>query len=196
MKLLKITMLLAAGAVLGCMASGIPVTAQDPPESSSPLGSPFADRTNTGAGWIGTPLILDPTDLALGTSVQFNRMPTSGELHDLHLVTALKNVVITLPAWPAEYARLDVLRNVPHDATVWVILPGYPETRGAAEAWNMLDARVRVVVVVSEAPWQTGQVSDLNSMRHLARVIAQIDEPSRRGFERLQRPLSFRKVIL
>ena len=32
-------------------------------------------------------------------------------------------------------------------------------------------------------------------MRYLERVIAQMDEPSRIGFDRLQRPLSFRKVV-
>jgi hypothetical protein len=32
-------------------------------------------------------------------------------------------------------------------------------------------------------------------MRNLERVIAEMDEPSRAGFERLQRPLSFRKVV-
>jgi hypothetical protein len=38
-------------------------------------------------------------------------------------------------------------------------------------------------------------VSDLNSMRGLERVVAQMDDPSRTGFERLQRPLSFRKLV-
>jgi hypothetical protein len=32
-------------------------------------------------------------------------------------------------------------------------------------------------------------------MRALDRVIAEMNEPSRYGFERLQRPLSFRKVM-
>jgi hypothetical protein len=32
-------------------------------------------------------------------------------------------------------------------------------------------------------------------MRNLERVIAEMDQPSRAGFERLQRPLSFRKVV-
>jgi len=38
-------------------------------------------------------------------------------------------------------------------------------------------------------------VADLNGMRGLERVIAEIDDPSRAGFERLQRPLGFRRVM-
>jgi hypothetical protein len=38
-------------------------------------------------------------------------------------------------------------------------------------------------------------IDDLNLMRGLERVIAEMDDPQRGGFERLQRPLSFRKVI-
>lgn len=195
MRILHTTMLLVVGAVLGCMASGVPITAQDAEEPQSPLGSPFADQTTGGAGWIGTPLIIDRMDLSIGTTVHFDRMPTEGELYDLRLVTALKHVVITLPAWPADYARLDALRSVPREADVMVILPGYPESRAAADIWNAIDARLRIILIVNEPPWRSGMVSDLNAMRSLDRVIAQLDEPSRRGFERLQRPLSFRKVV-
>jgi len=38
-------------------------------------------------------------------------------------------------------------------------------------------------------------IANLNEMRSLERVIAQMDTPSRQGFERLQRPLSFRKLV-
>jgi hypothetical protein len=34
-----------------------------------------------------------------------------------------------------------------------------------------------------------------NIMRSLERVVAEMNEPSRSGFEQLQRPLSFRKVV-
>jgi hypothetical protein len=37
-------------------------------------------------------------------------------------------------------------------------------------------------------------VQDLNTLAALERVIAEIDPPDRRGFELLQRPLSFRVV--
>jgi hypothetical protein len=38
-------------------------------------------------------------------------------------------------------------------------------------------------------------VANLNELRALERVIAEMDQPSRSGFERLQRPLSFRKIV-
>ena len=78
---------------------------------------------------------------------------------------------------------------------VIVVLPGYPPNRAAAQAWNYVGARLRIVAVVPGAPASSTIIGDLNTMRGLERVIAQMDEPSRSGFERLQRPLSFRKVM-
>jgi len=75
------------------------------------------------------------------------------------------------------------------------VLPGYPPSREAAEAWNLVNARLRMIVVVTTPPPSIGVVGDLNTMRGLERVIAELDQPSRSGFERLQRPLSFRKVV-
>ncbi len=190
----KMTALFAAGILAGCMAAGPPLTAQAPSEPASPLGSPFADR-RAGFGSIAYPLLLDRTDLRLGTTVQFTRMPSLSELHDLTNVTALQHVVIVLPTWPDEYAPLEVLNQLPQEADAIVVLPGYPPTRAAADAWNLLGARVRLVVVVTEPPPSAVVVSDLNTMRPLERVIAQMDDPRRTGFERLQRPLSFRKLV-
>ena len=51
------------------------------------------------------------------------------------------------------------------------------------------------MVVVPGPPPSIDAVTSLNQMRGLERVIAQMDQPSRVGFERLQRPLSFRKVM-
>ena len=85
----------AAGAFLGCAAGSPPLTAQ-PPATSSPLGSPFADR-RAEFGSIAWPLILDRTDFRLGTTVQFTRIPTLIELHDVTNVLALQHVVIALP---------------------------------------------------------------------------------------------------
>ena len=183
----------AAGALLGCAAGSPPLTAQ-PPEPSSPLGSPFADRRG-GFGSIAYPLLLDRTDFRLGTTVQFTRVPTLTELHDLQSVPALQHVVLTLPHWPAEYAALDVLNQLPQETDMIVVLPGYPPTREAANAWNLVQARLRLVIVVTEPPPSVNVIADLNSMRSLERVIAQMDDPRRTGFERLQRPLSFRKLV-
>ena len=184
----------AAGVIAGCMAGGPPLTAQSPPPPPSPLGSPFADR-RAGFASIAYPLLLDRTDLRLGTTVQFTRMPGAGELHDLSQLPALQHVVIALPAWPPEYASLDALNQLPVESDAIVVLPGYPPSRSAVDAWNLLGTRLRIVIVVTEAPPSAVVISDLNSMRSLERVVAQMDDPRRTGFERLQRPLSFRKLV-
>ena len=182
----------AAGALLGCAAGSQPPAAEPPP--SSPLGSPFGDP-RAGFASIAYPLLLDRTDFRLGTTVQFKRMPTVVELHDLANVPALQHVLITLPSWPLAYAPLDVLNQLPPDSDVIVVLPGYPPGRASAEAWNLVQTRLRIVVVVPGEPPNINVVADLNEMRGLERVVAQMDEPSRTGFERLQRPLSFRKLV-
>ena len=187
--------LLVLAALTGCAAAGgagSPGAAVPPAAArSSPLGSPFADHP---AG-IGTPLILDRTDLRIGTTVSFSRMPSEGEMHDLQQVPALQHVVLALPAWPSEYAPLEVLNRLPEEADAIIVLRGYPPTRASAEAWNYVRTRLRIVLLVPGPPPNVGVIVDLNAMRGLERVIAEMDEPSRAGFERLQRPLSFLKVM-
>ena len=90
---------------------------------------------------------------------------------------------------------LDVLNQIPAETDVIVVMPGYPPSRQAAEAWNLVQARLRIVVVVSDPPPSAAVASELNEMRGLERVVAQMDDPRRSGFERLQRPLSFRKLV-
>jgi hypothetical protein len=116
-------------------------------------------------------------------------------MQDLVFVSGVARAVVVLPAWPAEYAALEGLRLAPEGVEVFVVLPGYPPSRGAADLWNLLGAPVRIVLLVRGAPPDPGMILDLNRMRNLDRVIAEMDEPSRAGFERLQRPLSFRKVM-
>lgn len=196
MRSLPIALLVATGALAGCTAAGPPLVASPGAEAARPpmLGSPFADR---GASIFaaGMPLIIDRTDLRIGTTVEFRRVPTAGELNDLTLVSGFIRLVLALPAWPGEYAALEVLNRLPEETDVVVVLPGYPPSRAAAEAWNLLGARARIVVVVPGPPPSAAVIADLNSMRGLERVIAQMDEPARSGFERLQRPLSFRKLV-
>ena len=196
MKRLAIAVPFALGLVAGCMAASPP---PDPrsgaPESSGPLGSPFA-RAAGGAPDGAVPLLIDRTDLRIGTTVHFSRVPSRTELHDLSLVPGLAHVVLALPAWPAEYANLQELDALPPESDLIVILPGYPPSRAAAEAWNQVgNPRLRVIAHVRTPPPSFGVVADLNGMRGLERVIAEIDDPSRGGFERLQRPLGFRKVM-
>ena len=176
----KIAALLAAGMVAGCMASGPPLTAGDS-STASPAGQP--------------PLILDPVDLRLGTTVQFQRLPTASEINDLRQMRALVHVVISLAEWPTELNAVSALSQVPEEADVIVILPGYPPSRAALELWNYFGGRVRMVLLVSGPPEGSVMIDELNATRHLDRVIAQMDTPTRVGFERLQRPLSFRVVM-
>lgn len=184
-----------AGALAGCMASGPPLGAQSPAgEPRSPIGSPFSDR-NIGVNALGTPLIIDRTDLRIGTTIQFSRIPTVGELHDAAQLPGLAHIVLSLPYWPTELEGLQALDQTADETDVIVVLPGYPPNRAAAQVWNYINARLRIVAVVPGAPPSSAVVGDLNTMRGLERVIAQMDEPSRSGFERLQRPLSFRKVV-
>lgn len=174
----------------GCAATGpAPSSSPAEPAPAGPLGSPFGDRQAQAALY---PLLLDRGDLSLGTTVQFARMPSLSEISDLGEVAGLRHVVITLDRWPAEFAPLQVLESLPAESDAVIVLPGYPPSRGAAEAWNMVNARLRLVMVVRDPPPSAAVVADLNNLRSLERVIAELAVPARSGFERLQRPLSFR----
>lgn len=161
---------------------------------ASPLGSPFAE-TQARANALDTPLMIDKTDMRIGTTVQFRHIPNASELHDLSQLPGLARLVLSFEAWPAEYAPLQVLNQAPEGVEVVAILPGWPPNRAAVDAWNYLQVRLRVIVIVPGPPASIDMVTNLNQMRGLERVIAQMDDPSRQGFERLQRPLSFRKLI-
>jgi hypothetical protein len=193
----KVFSIFALGVLAGCMAAAPPMSSGPSgasAEPSSPLGNPFTSPKvgNLTRSW---PLILDRADVTLGTSVYFNRLPTASELHDLDTVMGVQNVVIALPGWPTDAGQLEQLAQINPEATGIVILPGYPPSRQAAEVWNIIPARMRIVVLVDGPPVSSTIFGDLNAMRGLERVIAEMDVPSRAGFERLQRPLSFRKVI-
>lgn len=183
MNTLKVAALLTAGMVVGCMASGPPLTAED---TSHPAAA---------TGGAPLPLVLDTSDLKLGTTVQFRRIPTASEINDLNSVRALAHVVLSLSEWPTDVNTVSPLGSTPEESDVIVILPGYPPTRAAGELWNYFGGRLRMVLLVDGPPDNRSVIDDLNNMRHLDRVIAQMDQPTRVGFERLQRPLSFRKVM-
>jgi len=53
---------------------------------------------------------------------------------------------------------------------------------------------VRLIMIVDGPPADRSLIMELNRVRNLERVIAQMERPDRSGFERLQRPLSFRVV--
>jgi hypothetical protein len=188
----------ALWALAGCMAGAPRPGAQAQPPAGSdtaptgaPLGSPFADR-RMAPGQLTYPLMLDPTAMRFGTTVQYARIPTVSELNDLRATYGIQQLILSLPAWPASFEALSPLEQVSQDFATTIIVPGYPPSRQAAEAWNMLRVPLRLVVVVNDTPTSSIQVDDLNNLRALERVIAQVDTPNRAGFERLQRPLSFR----
>ena len=51
------------------------------------------------------------------------------------------------------------------------------------------------MLVVDGPPGNRAGIDELNRIRGLERVIADMEYPSRTGFERLQRPLSFRVLM-
>ncbi len=190
-----VTALIAAGMVVGCMANGPATTAQPPRPVTPPRAS--SDRPSEGptARPALLPLILDRSDLRIGVTVQFARIPAPDEIVDLGQTAGLAHVVLALDAWPESYEALTALDLLPQECDVIVLLRGYPPSREAAEAWNLVHARLRLVLLVPDAPPSPTVVQDLNTMRALERVIAEVDPPSRAGFERLQRPLSFLKLV-
>ena len=181
MKSIRLALVFAAGVAAGCMTAGPPAPAQAPAPASGTAASPSV-----------APLIIDRADLSLGTTVQFPRIPSANELYDLHNIAGLAHVIVTLPSWPRSYPELEPLQQMPPDADLTVVLTGFPETREATEAWNQLQVRARIVLLAQGPPPSTNVLLDLNGMRALERVIVETDDPSRRGYERLQRPLSFR----
>jgi hypothetical protein len=188
-----LVVLLALGALPGCAAPPPPPIEGSSASPRSPLGSPFADRAV--AANAPLPIILDRTDVGIGTSVLFRRVPTVGEIHDLQLDFGFQHLVLALPGWPAGPEVVEPLQQLEEGSDAIVVLPGYPPSRAAVEAWNLLGSRVRIVVLVDGPPPSPGVVQDFNAMRGLERVVARLERPSRAGFERLQRPLSFLKVV-
>jgi hypothetical protein len=142
------------------------------------------------------PLLLDPADFGFGASVYFDRVPTAKDLGDLGYLLSVNHIVISLDAWPEGYEAVLPLDQavLPEGADLIVILPGYPPSHAAAEAWNYLRVPLRIVLLVNGPPANRAGIDELNRMRGLERLVADMEYPSRSGFERLQRPLSFRVV--
>ncbi len=181
--------LFAGGLLAGCMAGGPATTAQP----SSPPPPARAERPARSEA--PDLLVLDRSDLRIGLTVQYRRVPDVNEIAELRGTPGLAHVVLTLAEWPPGYDAVQSLNQLPPETDAIVVLPGYPPSREAAEAWNLVQARLRIVLVVAAPPPSISVVADLNGMRGLERVIADIDPPTRAGFEQLQRPLSFRRVV-
>jgi len=166
------------------MADSLQATAPAPPEPRAP-GRPFL------------PLVLDAAEFGFGASIVYGRLPDQRDLNDIANIAGVQHVVVSLSEWPSGYDALQPLAqsHLPEGSDLLVILPGYPPTHAAAEAWNYLHVPLRIVMVVEGPPANRGAIDELNRIRGLERVIADVEEPSRSGFERLQRPLSFRVIM-
>lgn len=186
-------------AALAVLLSAAALSASAPPAGAAERAdSAAAAAAATAAEPACAPLVFDPSDLGFGASVVFRRIPTAADLDGLAFVeTGVRHVVLMLPEWPAEWDRIAPLGQaiLPRDADLVVVLPGYPPTRAATAAWNMLRQPLRIVMVVDGPPADRGVILELNRLRGLERVIADMPHPSRSGFERLQRPLAFRVVM-
>jgi hypothetical protein len=178
---------LLAVSLLAC-APSVPAGGPPPaPPSSAPIGRFDSDDP------MCAPLLLD-NDLGFGTHVVMRRLPTAVDMDELSFITGLRQVVVALPAWPESYDELRPIQQaiLPGGAQLVVLLPGWPPTREALGAWNLLTGAPRVILLVDGPPADRALITEINRMRALERVIAQMEHPSRSGFERLQRPLSFR----
>ncbi len=180
--------------LLACAPAGRPVAAEVPPaRPASSAEAPAPPREADPDDPLCAPLLLD-NDTAFGTHVIMRRLPTAADLEDLRFITGLRQVVIALPEWPATYEELRPMQQsiLPDGAELVILLPGWPPTREALGAWNLVGGALRLIMLVDGPPADRALIAELNRVRPLERVIAQMEHPSRSGFERLQRPLSFR----
>ena len=204
---LRRTTLAATAAILfalGCAPTGqeaAPAAAAPPPAASRVADSqgqaqpggptPQADLEAS----LCAPLLIEQ-DLGFGTHVVMRRLPDASDISDLGTVNGLRQIVVALSEWPADFSALAPLQQVvmPTDVQLVVLLPGWPPSRAALDAWNLLGGSVRLIMIVDGPPTDRALIMELNRVRNLERVIAQMEHPDRSGFERLQRPLSFRVV--
>ena len=179
-----------AGEGPGPAAAGPPPAGTTPP----PAPAPSARKEELDAA-LCAPLLIEQ-DLGFGTHVVMRRLPDASDISDLATINGLRQIVVALSDWPADFAGLSPLQNVvmPADVQLVVLLPGWPPSRAALDAWNLLGGGVRLIMIVDGPPADRSLIMELNRVRNLERVIAQMERPDRSGFERLQRPLSFRVV--
>ena len=119
------------------------------------------------------PLLIE-ADFGFGTHVVMRRLPTGADLEDLRFISGLRQVLVALPQWPATYSELRPLQQaiLPEGAELVVLLPGWPPTREALGAWNLIGGNLRLILVVDGPPADRALISELNHVRPLERVIA------------------------
>jgi len=175
---------------------GQPAAAQAPPAAPAAPERAALPREADIDDPLCAPLLLDD-DPGFGTHVVMRRVPTAADLDQLSFISGLRQVVIALPRWPATYAELRPIQEaiLPQGVQLIVLLPGWPPTREALGAWNLVGANLRLILLVDGPPADRAMIAELNRVRALDRVVAQMQHPARSGFERLQRPLSFRVLF-
>jgi hypothetical protein len=181
------TLLLSCAAARGADA---PARAAAPERSGDAAVSPAAAS-------LPAPVLIGPNEAGFGTSVVFRRVPNTADINALAYVENVQHVIVTLPEWPDDFSQIEALSRVllPEGADLLVVLDHYPPSRGQASIWNLLRQPLRIVLMVDGPPADRGMIQELNGVHGLERVIATMEHPSRSGFERLQRPLSFRVVM-
>src|SRR5262249_12591874 len=99
------------------------------------------------------PLLIEP-DLGFGTSVVMRRLPTAGAGEHFIFLSALHPLVLALPEWPATSAEPKPLQQaiLPEGAEIVVLLPGWPPTHEALDAWNLVGGALRLIVIVDGPP--------------------------------------------
>ena len=185
--------LLTVAGLLGSLALAPPAQAAAPTDSAARVTAESHAASNDA---LCAPLVLDQ-DYGFGTSAVYRRIPSVRDLENLRFVTGLRHVLVALPEWPATFEALQPLQQVglPEGAEFVVVLSGWPPTREALQAWNYVHVPLRIILVVPGPPADRAQLLELNRLRPLERVIAEMEHPARSGFERLQRPLSFRVLM-
>jgi hypothetical protein len=165
-------------------------SADVPPPAAPAAASP------AGAG-AGDLVLLDSAESMFGASIVYHRVPTTAEITALGYYDNVQHVVIELPDWPENFSDIESLGRtvLPQGADLIVVLSGYPPSRSQAGIWNLVRQPLRIVMLVDGPPVDRGMILELNAVRGLERLVVTMDHPSRSGFERLQRPLSFRVVM-
>ena len=178
---------------MACAPGSRPVAAEVPPARAAATTPPPAPREANADDPLCAPLLLD-ADPGFGTHIVIRRVPNAKDLEDMTFTTGLRQIIVALPEWPATYDQLRPMQQaiLPQGVEIVVLLPGWPPTREALGAWNLVGGALRLILLVDGPPADRALIAEVNRVRSLERVIAQMEYPSRSGFERLQRPLSFR----
>src|SRR5262249_50017566 len=118
-------LLLALACAPGGQAAGPGPAAAAPPAQAPPAGGPAAPpREADPDDALCAPLLLE-NDLGFGTHVVLRRLPDARDMDELRQLDGLRQVVVALPEWPADFEALRPLHQavLPDGAELVVLLP-------------------------------------------------------------------------